>query len=56
MALTKKSQRDWLNLTREEPIDPEREIIDPTITFGVRVGFPLMSSRIYGRTLSLVIK
>ena len=29
MALTKKSQRDWLNLTREEPIDPEREIIDP---------------------------
>tara|TARA_B100000242_G_scaffold106766_1_gene74033 strand:+ start:3104 stop:4117 length:1014 start_codon:yes stop_codon:yes gene_type:complete len=29
VALTKKSQRDWLNLTREEPIDPEREIIDP---------------------------
>ena len=29
MALTKESQRAWLNQGREEIIDPEREIIDP---------------------------
>ena len=29
MVLTTQSQRAWLNLTAEEPIEPEREIIDP---------------------------
>jgi hypothetical protein len=29
MALTAQSQRAWLNLTIEESVDPEREIIDP---------------------------
>ena len=29
MALTTQSQRAWLNLTIEESVDPEREIIDP---------------------------
>ncbi len=29
MALTKESQREWLARTREEIIDPERQIIDP---------------------------
>ena len=29
MALNKDTQRAWLNLVREDAIDPEREIIDP---------------------------
>jgi len=29
MALTSETQREWLNLTSEEVVDPQREIIDP---------------------------
>ena len=52
MALTKESQRAWLNQGREEIIDPEREIIDPTTTSGDAVACRNTCCRIFGKTLS----
>jgi hypothetical protein len=55
MALTAQSQRAWLNLTIEESVDPEREIMIHTIIYGALVDFPPMCLRIFGRRRTQVI-
>ena len=52
MALTKESQRAWLNQGREEIIDPEREIINLTTTFGDAAACRNMCCRTCGKTRS----